>query len=174
MSTTGREPSLQSTLDGWASHSLSGDSRSLTHGGGSCCCLADSRASEFRLLVACARVRLTFSYSRPSLFVEGRWCSVPHSIAGTLRHPAAWLPIVVPLALVTYIAVYLSWFGVPHSSDEGTAAHIFQLTMLAEFALVVVFAVRWLPKAPAAAAIVLGIQLLAAATPLALVFVLGL
>ncbi|WP_345761320.1 hypothetical protein [Diaminobutyricibacter sp. McL0608] len=99
---------------------------------------------------------------------------MPHAIASTLRHPTAWLPIAVPLALLTFMAAYLSWFEVPRTSDEDTAAHIFQVTMLVEIVLVVVFAVRWLPKTPAPAGIVLGIQFLAAATPLALVFVLGL
>jgi hypothetical protein len=45
--------------------------------------------------------------------------------------------------------------------DEGTAAHIFQLLMVAQLPIIVFFAVKWLPQQPRRAAQVIGLQVIA-------------
>jgi hypothetical protein len=75
------------------------------------------------------------------------------------------------------LAFILSWiaiFGVVHSKDEGTPAHIFQLWVVVQLMAVVVFAARWLPRAPRPATAILALQLASSALPLGVVFVLGL
>jgi len=86
-----------------------------------------------------------------------------------IRDPTAWLPIVLSLAALIDVIVFGVVFGsvAQPDGDEGTPAHLFQGLMFAAAVLVVVFAVRWLPRAPREAAVVLGLQVLAAALPLA-------
>jgi hypothetical protein len=52
--------------------------------------------------------------------------------------------------------------------DEGTAAHLWQLLMLAQLVAIAVFLVRWVPRAPKSALLMLALQgcgLVAAALP---------
>jgi hypothetical protein len=45
-----------------------------------------------------------------------------------------------------------------HETDEGTAAHIFQLLMAGQLPVVAFFAIKWLPRAPQRALYVLALQ----------------
>jgi hypothetical protein len=67
-------------------------------------------------------------------------------------------------------------FGVPHEAeaDEGATAHIWQLLMTLQVPIVVFFTVKWLPRDPKRALLVLVLQLGAALAALAPVFLLGL
>jgi hypothetical protein len=73
----------------------------------------------------------------------------------------------VALALVLGHAAL---FGVVHEADEGTAAHIFQLLMAAQVPVVAFFAIKWLPRAPRQAILVLALQAGVALAALAAVF----
>ena len=44
-------------------------------------------------------------------------------------------------------------------ADEGVAAHLFQLWLVAEFFLVLFFAFKWLPREPKSASRVFAIQI---------------
>ena len=90
------------------------------------------------------------------------------------RRPTGWLPIALPTALMAFIVTYLLTVGAGDNRDEGTAAHVFQLAVALELVLLVIFAVRWLPRSPRTAGIVLGVQLMVAAIPILTVFMLGL
>lgn len=79
-----------------------------------------------------------------------------------LKQPSAWLPILLSLAGLAMVLVHVAMFGVVHEADEGTAAHVFQLLMVAQVPLIGYFAMTWLPRRPGAALTVLLLQALAA------------
>ena len=79
-----------------------------------------------------------------------------------LKQPAAWLPLLMSLAALAMVLVHWLMYGVVHAQDEGTAAHVFQLLMLAQVPLVGYFAMTWLPRRPGAALSVLSLQAMAA------------
>ncbi len=90
-----------------------------------------------------------------------------------VKRPSALLPIAMSLAALLLVLGRIALFGTAPDPDEGTAAHLFQLLMVAQLPLMAIFAARWLPKAPAAALQALALQLLAALVALAPVFLLG-
>jgi len=96
-----------------------------------------------------------------------------HGSAGHLRSlirtPGAWLPIAISLTALVEVLVYAAWAeanGVVSSGDEGAPARIFQMLMLGQALVIVVFAARWLPRAPRPATMIIAIQLLVAAVPI--------
>jgi hypothetical protein len=91
-----------------------------------------------------------------------------------IRKPTAWLPIVLPLAMVAFVLSWIAMFGVVHSKDEGTPAHIFQLWVVVQLVAVLVFAAKWLPRAPRPATAILALQIVSSALPVGIVFILGL
>ena len=90
-----------------------------------------------------------------------------------LRKPSAFLPVTMSLAALTTVLVYVVRFGVARQPDEGTAAHLWQLLMVAQVPIIAFFAVRWLPEAPKQALPVLALQVAAALAAAAPVFFLG-
>ena len=88
-----------------------------------------------------------------------------------LRHkPTAYLPLAISTVALLIVLGHAALYGTAHEADEGAAAHIFQLLMLSQAALMLVFAIRWLPAARLRAAGVLGLQVLAAACAMASVY----
>jgi hypothetical protein len=84
-----------------------------------------------------------------------------------IRRPTAWLPFLVSFAALALVLGYAAVSGVDAHEGERAPARIFQLLMVAEAALIAVFALRWLPKAPKQAAKVVAAQVVAAALPIA-------
>ena len=94
-----------------------------------------------------------------------------YSFGGIVRKPSAFLPIAMSLTALTVVIVTLSVFGVDHQpTDEGTAAHIWQLLMAGQVPLLAFFAIKWLPRAPRQTLCVLGLQAGACAASLAPIF----
>jgi len=91
-----------------------------------------------------------------------------------LKKPSAWVPIAIPVAFFAYMVVYISLFGIVRETDEGVGAHLFQLWLALEPLMVGFFAVKWLPRAPRQALVILALQIVAALLPIAVVFSLGL
>lgn len=87
----------------------------------------------------------------------------------TLREPSAFVPIVMSLLALAMIPVYVAMFGIVESADEGAAARLFQFLLVAQLPIVLWFELKWLPRAPGQALVVLAIQAAAALTPLALI-----
>ena len=75
-----------------------------------------------------------------------------------LKHPSALLPIGMSLAAFALAVVHVVVYGAAREADEGAAAHIFQLLILAQLPLIAYFALRWLPRAPVQALWVLALQ----------------
>ena len=83
-----------------------------------------------------------------------------------LKHPSAYLPIAMSLAALSLLFGYVALYGLARQEDEGGAAHTFQLLMVAQVPIIGWFAARWLPRLPRDAALVLALQIGAAATTL--------
>jgi hypothetical protein len=82
--------------------------------------------------------------------------------------PSAFVPVMMSLFALIVVAGYVAIYGTARQTDEGAAAHIWQLLVCAQVPVVAFFVVKWLPKAPRAGFCVLAMQLVAlliAATP---------
>lgn len=89
-----------------------------------------------------------------------------------MRRPAAWLPFAVALASLAFVVGYAAAFGVAAHTAEHGPARVFQMLLLLQGALIALFALRWLARAPRQAAAILLGQLLAMAVPVVAVLVL--
>jgi len=87
-----------------------------------------------------------------------------------MKQPSAFLPLAMSLAALALVLGHAAIFGVVHEADEGAAAHIFQLLMAAQIPLVAFFAIKWLPRAPRPALLVLALQAAAGFAAIAAVF----
>ena len=88
---------------------------------------------------------------------------------------SAVLPIAMSLAAFGVLGAALVFgFGRSPNSDEGAAAHLWQLLMAGQLPVIAYFALRWLPRAPREGATVLAAQLVAATAAAAPVFLLHL
>ena len=74
------------------------------------------------------------------------------------------------VAALALVLVHAARFGVVHEADEGTSAHLFQILMAAQVPIVAFFALKWLPRAPRQALVVLALQAGAALAAFAGVF----
>jgi len=91
-------------------------------------------------------------------------------MTSTLKHPSAWIPLLMSFAAIALLLGYLAMFGVVRQEDEGTAAHIWQILMVGQLPFIAFFALKWLPQAPKQAFMVLALQLLAGLAACAPVF----
>ena len=91
-----------------------------------------------------------------------------------LNKPSAFIPIVMSLTALAIVCVQVSVFGVVRQADEGAAAHLWQLLMGLQIPLVAFFAVKWLPRMPRQALLVLALQICAILAACAPVFLLHL
>ena len=86
----------------------------------------------------------------------------------TLKRPSAVIPLAMSIAALCVVLGHVAIFGVTHQADEGTAAHLWQLLMAGQVPIIAFFAIKWLPRAPGQALLVLALQAvagLAAAAP---------
>ena len=95
------------------------------------------------------------------------------SVGMLIRKPSAFLPIAMSLGALGVLLAYVAAFGVARQADEGLAAHVYQLLLVAEVPIVVYFAVRWLPLAPTEGLLVLVLQIGAVLVTLLPLYVLG-
>jgi hypothetical protein len=89
------------------------------------------------------------------------------------RQPSAFIPIGMSLAALITVLYHIAMFGIARQTDEGAAAHIWQLLMAGQVPLVAFYAAKWLPRAPKTALQVLAAQVGAALAALAPVYWLG-
>jgi len=78
------------------------------------------------------------------------------------------------LAALATVLAHIAIFGIARQTDEGAAAHIWQILMAGQIPFVAFYAFRWLPREPKRARFVLGLQFGAALAALAPVYWLGL
>jgi hypothetical protein len=91
-----------------------------------------------------------------------------------MKQPSAFLPVAMSFAALATVLVHIAMFGVAREADEGTAAHIWQLLMAGQVPVVAFFAIKWLPRTPRRAMLVLALHAGAALVALAPVFFLNL
>ena len=88
-----------------------------------------------------------------------------------VKHPSGWLPIGLSLAALATVLVQVVLFGTARQADEGAAAHLWQIFMVAQLPVIAYFAIKWTPRVPRRALAVLALQavgLLAAVAPVVL------
>jgi hypothetical protein len=91
-----------------------------------------------------------------------------------LRKPSGFLPVTMSLAALAIVLAHVAIFGPAREADEGTAAHLWQLLMAAQLPLLLFFSIRWLPRSPRQALLVMALQAGAALAALAPVYLLNL
>jgi hypothetical protein len=96
------------------------------------------------------------------------------SLPTIIKQPSAFLPVAMSLAALVTLIVALAMGGVARETDEGTAAHIWQLLMGGQTPIVAYFAIKWLPQAPRQALYVLALQVALALAAMAPVYLLHL
>jgi hypothetical protein len=89
------------------------------------------------------------------------------TIRELLKHPTAFVPLLLSGSALALIIGYVALFGTDPSptGDENAAARIFQLLLAAQLFVMIFFAAEWLPRAFRAALLVLLLQTAAAAVP---------
>ena len=88
-----------------------------------------------------------------------------------MKHPSAWLPVIMSLAGVFLVLAHVALAGgVVHEADEGAPAHIWQLLMAGQVPVVLYFALMWLPRFPGQALRVLALQAATALSSFASVY----
>src|SRR5947207_14454860 len=98
--------------------------------------------------------------------------STQANLGNGLQHPSAFLPIAMSLLAVAVVPVHIALVGTARQPDEGTAAHLWQLLMAGQLPIILFFAIRWLPKSPRSALLILALQAAAAVAALAPVYLL--
>jgi hypothetical protein len=77
------------------------------------------------------------------------------------RRPSAYLPVAMSLIALALVLGYVAIYGTqsnPQPHDEGAAAHLYQLLMVLQGPIILFFALKWLPREPREALIVLALQ----------------
>jgi hypothetical protein len=93
-------------------------------------------------------------------------------LSDLMKRPSAFLPVALSAAAFALVLVHVARFGIVRQADEGTAARIFQLLLVAQTPIMAFFAMKWLPRAPRQAVAVLAFQVAAALAAVALVLIL--
>ena len=89
-----------------------------------------------------------------------------------LKIPSAFLPLAMSFGALATVLIYVALFGTARQADEGTAAHIWQILMAGQIPIILFFALKWLPRTPKPALLVLVLQGGAALMALAPVYLL--
>jgi len=66
------------------------------------------------------------------------------------------------LTALALVLGYAAMFGTARQTDEGTAAHLWQLLMAGQVPVIAFFALRWVPAEPRRALPVVALQVVAA------------
>jgi hypothetical protein len=89
-----------------------------------------------------------------------------------LKHPSAFLPVAMSIAALGTVLIFIALHGTAPQSDEGAAAHIWQLLMVVQLPIIGFFAIKWLPQSPRQALPIMALQVCAVLAAMAPVFLL--
>jgi hypothetical protein len=100
----------------------------------------------------------------------------PDSVRLLSGKPSAFMPILMSAtALALVLGSIIASSGVlDRDADEGAIAHLWQLLMAGQMPLLAFFVIKWLPRVPRQALVVLALQIGAALAAMAPVYFLGL
>ncbi len=90
------------------------------------------------------------------------------------KRPSAWLPVLMSVTALAIVLIHIVRFGTAREADEGTSAHLWQILMAGQVPIIAFFAIRWLPRNPKPALLILAIQAIAGIAALGPVYYLGL
>jgi hypothetical protein len=93
-------------------------------------------------------------------------------LVSVLRRPSAFLPLAMSVGALAVVLLFLAAHGPAPQPDEGAAAHIWQLLMAGQIPIALFFAIKWIPRDPRPAILVLVLQFAAALAAMAPVFLL--
>lgn len=93
--------------------------------------------------------------------------------ASVYREPSCYIPIVMSVAALAAVVIHIATFGPAPQSDEGTAAHLWQLLMAGQVPVIAFSVFRWLSRSPRIALQILATQMAAALAAIAPVYWLG-
>jgi hypothetical protein len=93
------------------------------------------------------------------------------SFGTVVRQPSALIPLTMALMALAVVMIHIAVYGAVREADEGATAHIWQILMVAQLPALVVFGIRWLPKAPRQAMGVLALLAAAILAAMAPVFI---
>jgi hypothetical protein len=97
----------------------------------------------------------------------------PRSFGAIVRQPTAFLPMAMSLTALAVVLGHIAFVGTAGEPDEGAEAHIWQLLMAGQLPVLLFFAIKWLPRAPKQSLYVLALQVGAALSAMAPVFILN-
>jgi hypothetical protein len=86
------------------------------------------------------------------------------------RGPLAFVPLVLSLAALALVLGHAGVYRITPEPDEGAAAHIFQLLMLAQLPIVAYFALTWFRRSPVRTLLILSLRAAAAPAAIAAVY----
>ncbi|GAC1479442.1 MAG: hypothetical protein NVS1B4_24000 [Gemmatimonadaceae bacterium] len=75
-----------------------------------------------------------------------------------LRQPSAYCPLAMSLAALALVVGHAALYGIVHEADEGAPAHIFQMLIALQVPIVAYFGIKWVPRMPRQALLVLALQ----------------
>jgi hypothetical protein len=90
-----------------------------------------------------------------------------------IKRPSAFAPIAMSFVALAVVLAHIIVSGTARQADEGAAAHLWQLLMAAQIPIIAFFAIRWLPRSPRSALLVLALQAVTALSALAPVYLLN-
>jgi hypothetical protein len=91
-----------------------------------------------------------------------------------LKRVTAWMPVVMSGAALAIVLIHIARFGTAPEADEGAAAHLWQMMMAGQLPIIAFFAIKWVPRTPKPALLVLALQAIAGLAAMAPVFYFGL
>lgn len=80
------------------------------------------------------------------------------NFATMIKRPTAFLPVAMSFAALAVVLGHIIMYGAAREADEGTAAHLFQILMVAQAPIITLFAIKRLPQTPKYAVSVLAVQ----------------
>ena len=84
------------------------------------------------------------------------------------------IPLAMSLGALGLVLGHIAIFGTARQADEGAAAHLWQLLMAGQIPVIAFFAIKWLPRAPGPALLVMAVQAIAGLAAAFPVFLLNL
>jgi hypothetical protein len=89
---------------------------------------------------------------------------MPYSM---FRNASAAIPLGMSAGAFVTVLVHIISIGANPAADEGTTAHLFQILLAGQAPFVAFFALKWLPRMPSEAMLVIAAQAAAALIALA-------
>ena len=90
----------------------------------------------------------------------------PPTVRDLFLRPSGFVPVAMSLGALAAIAGHILTSGIAPQTDEGTAAHLWQLLMAGQLPVVAWFAIRWVPERGRRAVAVSAIHVAAMVTAL--------